>query len=131
MVMISDKELIQKARVVTGRRKVSPGFQYGDVGCALITDKNNVYVGCSIDTSCSLGFCAEHSAIAAMVTQGEHRIKKIVAIKDNGIIIPPCGRCRELMYQINGKNRDIVVIIGKNKKVFLRKLLPEPWFKNF
>jgi cytidine deaminase len=46
------------------------------VGCALVTDKNNLYLGVCIDTGSSIGFCAEHSAIAAMVTTGEYKIKK-------------------------------------------------------
>ena len=60
-------------------RKIKHGFTVGDVGCALVTDKGNVYLGVCIDTSLGMGFCAEHSAIAAMITHGEHIIKKIVS----------------------------------------------------
>lgn len=97
---ITNEQLIQKAKSVTKSRKIKHGFSVGDVGCALVTDKNNIYLGVSIDTCCGMGFCAEHSAIAAMITNGEHKeIKKIVAVLENGTILPPCGRCRD--YESN------------------------------
>jgi cytidine deaminase len=74
-----------------------------------------------------MGFCAEHSAIAAMVTHGEHVIKKIVAVAKDGMPISPCGRCREFMYQIHEENSEAQVIVGKNKLVRLKDLLPFPW----
>ncbi len=127
MPEISDEELIKKAKSVLKPRKIKNGCTIGDVGCALVTDKGNVYLGISIDTCCGIGFCAEHSAIAAMVTHGEHVIKKIVAVVEGGKPIPPCGRCREFMHQIHEKNLETQVIIGKNKTVELKDLLPFPW----
>jgi len=127
MPEISDEELIKKAKSVLKPRKIKNGCTIGEVGCALVTDKGNVYLGISIDTCCGIGFCAEHSAIAAMVTHGEHVIKKIVAVAEGGKPIPPCGRCREFMHQIHEKNLETKVIIGKNKAVRLKDLLPFPW----
>ena len=127
MTQISNEELIEKAKSVLKPRKIKHGFTVGDVGCALVTDKGNVYLGVSIDTGCGIGFCAEHSAIAAMVTHGEHIIKKIVAVVENGIPIPPCGRCREFIHQIHEENFDAEVIVGKSKSVKLKDLLPLPW----
>ena len=108
-------------------RNIKHGFTVGDVGCALVTDKGNVYLGVCIDASCGMGFCAEHSAIAAMITHGEHKIRKIVAVLESGKIIPPCGRCREFMNQIHEQNINTEIIIGKNKVVKLKELLPHPW----
>jgi cytidine deaminase len=124
---ISDKELIEKAKSVVKPRKIKHGFTVGDVGCALITDKGNIYLGVCIDTASCMGFCAEHSAIAAMVTHGEHIIRKIVAVVEGGTTIPPCGRCREFMHQIHEENLEAEVIIKKNKSVKLRDLLPFTW----
>lgn len=127
MTQMSNEELIEKAKSVLKPRKIKHGFTVGDVGCALITDKGNVYLGVSIDACCGMGFCAEHSAIAAMVTHGEHIIKKIVAVVEDGTPISPCGRCREFMHQIHEENIDAEVIVGKNKSVKLKDLLPLPW----
>ena len=126
-MQISDEELIDRARSVIKPRKIRHGFTVGDVGCALVTDKGNVYVGVCIDASSGMGFCAEHSAIAAMVTHGEHVIRKIVAVVKSGVPISPCGRCREFMAQIHEENAETEVIVGKNKSVKLRDLLPLPW----
>ena len=127
MAQISNEELIEKAKSVLRPRKIRHGCTVGDVACALVTEGGNVYLGVSIDTGSGMGFCAEHSAIAAMVTHGELLIKKIVAVADDGIPIPPCGRCREFMHQIHESNFKAEVIIGKNKSVKLRDLLPFPW----
>lgn len=127
MTQISNEELIEKAKSVLKPRKIKHGFTVGDVGCALITDKGNVYLGVCIDAASGMGFCAEHSAIAAMVTHGEHIIKKIVAVVENGTPIPPCGRCREFMHQIHEDNLETEVIIEKNKSVKLKNLLPFTW----
>ena len=93
-------------------------------GCALLTDKGNVYLGVCMDVSSGIGFCAEHSAIAARFTNGEHKISKIVAVPEDGRILVPCGRCREFMNQLHEQNLNTEVIIGKNKIVQLKELLP-------
>lgn len=127
MVQISDEELIRRAKSVCKPRETKSRSRIGEVGCALITDKGHVYVGVSIHVGSGMGFYAEHSAIAAMATQGEHVIKKIVAVAEDGKPIPPCGRCREFMREIHEENSKAEVIIGKNKSVKLKELLPFPW----
>ena len=79
MTKITNLELIEKARSVVTPTRLND-YTIGDVGCALLTDQDNIYLGVCIDTGSSIGFCAEHSAIAAMVTAGEFRIAKIVAV---------------------------------------------------
>ncbi len=76
-----------------------------------------------------MGFCAEHNAIGAMVTAGEYKIKKIVAVwkddKNNCCILSPCGRCREFMRQIDNDNLETEVILEKDRTVKLKDLLPD------
>jgi hypothetical protein len=55
-------ELIEKAASLIKTKKIG-SFTVGDVGCALITDRGNVYTGVCVDTSSGMGFCAEHTAI--------------------------------------------------------------------
>lgn len=106
MPELTTEALIRKAESVVNPKKVGD-FMIGDVGCALLTDKGNLYLGVCIDAASGVGFCAEHSAIAAMITAGEYSIKTIVAVWRNETdvyILSPCGRCRELMRQINPDN---------------------------
>ncbi len=128
---INNVELIKKAHAIVKVKKLADSVVVGEVGCALVTDKGNIYTGVSISCCSGIGFCGEHSAIAAMVTNQEYKIDKIVAVIDDGTILPPCGRCRELIYQINPKNKDTKIILGKKKNFTLQKLLPEIWQEKF
>jgi cytidine deaminase len=127
----SNTELVERAKSLARPKKLSKDCVSAEVGCALITSKNNMFVGVSIDADCGIGTCAEHGAIQNMLANGESRIKTIVAVAKDGTILPPCGRCRELIYQVNGKNRDTNIIIGKHNTRKLKDLLPEPWQKAF
>ena len=121
------EHLIKRAESVVNPRRVGDRL-FGDVGCALRTAAGNIYLGVCIDTGSGTGFCAEHSAIAAMVTAGELRIGAIVAIwKDEHgatYVMPPCGRCREFIRQVSEENLDTDVILGVGTVVKLRHLLP-------
>ena len=118
-------KLYQKAVEVLNPRQVSESLEAGGVAAALVTDKGNVYRGVCIDTACSLGFCAEHAAVAAMLTAGEDWVEKIVAVGSQGDIMPPCGRCRELLMQLG--NPDALVLVAEDTAVKVKDLLPFYW----
>ncbi len=123
---MTNEKLIQKAASVIKTLKTKNGL-FGDVGSALISDNNKVHVGVCADIGDS-GFCAEKNAIASMITTGEYKFKRIVAVwKDEDgdvFVIPPCGNCRELMRQINPENLESEIVLDKDKAVKLKKLLP-------
>lgn len=96
--MIKDEELIHKAKQLINPRKLFKSVNVGQVASAIITDKGNIYVGVCLDIAWGIGFCAETNVIANMITHNESRIITIVAVDQNGKIISPCGRCRELIY---------------------------------
>ena len=100
-------------------------FKGAEVGQNPLTKEGQMFTGASLDLPCGIGFCAEHSAIANMISHSnETQIKTIVAHNESEILYP-CGRCRQLMELIDEKNRDNTeVIISKNKKVRLKELLP-------
>ena len=123
---MTNEELTNKATSVAITKKVAEETVVGEVGAALITDKGNVYTGVSIHAPSGLGFCGEASAIAAMITNGENRIKTIVATDGNGNVYSPCGRGREMIRQVNKENMDADVIL-KDKVVKLSDLLPDPY----
>ena len=123
----TNEELIGIAEGTLNPRVVG-GRLFGDVASTLITDKGNLYSGVCIDTGSGTGFCAEHSAVAAMVTAGEYKIERIVAVwrNDKGVtyVLPPCGRCREFMRQVDEGNLEAEVIVGRDRVVKLKELLP-------
>src|SRR5215469_17011529 len=121
--------LIKRAAAVVNPRRIGDRL-VGDVGCALVTDQGNIYVGVCLDTASGTGFCAEASAIAAMVTAGEFRISQIVAVwKDEQgrmFVLSPCGRCREFIHQIHEENLETNVVLGRDRMLKLHELLPSP-----
>lgn len=121
------EELIKTARNVVGKYTLSnANFSAGSVGAALLTTKGNVYTGVNIEIACGIGFCAEHSAIAEMLKNRETQIEMIVAVNAESII-PPCGRCRELLFQVDNRNINTKVYLSEEKYMTLDELLPNRW----
>jgi len=122
-----DVQLVEAARAVWGRLRLRDDFSAGDVGAAIRTAKGNVYTGICIDLACGLGFCAEVAAVAEMLKHRETHIVAVVAVSDEGTPIGPCGRCREMIAQVDARNLDCRVILGDEREAKLRDLLPEHW----
>ncbi len=125
--MPSDDELIASAEAVLNPHWVGDRL-FGNVGAALRTPEGHVFTGVCIDTGSGTGFCAEHAAIAAMLTAGHYAIETIVAVcrQDDGalLVLPPCGRCREFVRQVDVSNIGTRVILGRGDALPLRELLP-------
>ena len=133
MNAVSNDALINAAQAVLHPHAVAslsgrPNRRLGHVASTLVTEAGNLYSGVSIDTGSGTGFCAEHAAIAAMVTGREYKIAKIVAVYRNDAgalyVLPPCGRCREFIRQIDPANLDTEVVLGRTSSAKLRDLLP-------
>lgn len=118
--------LIDAARGALNPRDLSQSSSAGGVAAALLSDGGNVYTGVCIDTPSSMGFCAEHAAAAAMVTAGENRVMRMVAVFWDGRIAPPCGRCREFISQLHDDNLECEVQLP-DRVATLRELLPDRW----
>jgi cytidine deaminase len=123
--MLSKKysELIEYAKSLVKRKKVRGGT-VNSVACVLISEKENIYKGSSLNLCCGIGFCAEHAAIASMITETNETYIKAIVAANKKVILPPCGRCRELMSLIDIRNLETDIIISENKKTKLKKLLP-------
>ena len=123
------EKLYQEARRVQGNRVISPFIEAGGVAAALLTKAGNIYVGVCIDTASTLGMCAERNAIANMLTNGESRIDKLLAVMPNGTIGAPCGACREYMMQLDKDSGDIEILMdySSRKAVTLKELIPAWW----
>lgn len=125
--------LYKKALEIVGKFELDgfSGNSAGAVGCALLSAKHNIYTGICIDVACSLGFCAEHAAVAEMLKNRETQIAMIVAVNEAGDILPPCGRCRELMIQVDKNNLNTLVMIDNGNTMKLKDLIPEIWVNKF
>lgn len=124
------RNLYDEAVANCNERKISDSVFVGSVSAVIFTEKGNIYGGVSIDTACSMGYCAERNAIGSMLTAGESAINKLVAVRNKEILMP-CGVCREFLMQLGKKNREteILVSLSPLRVVKLGELLPYYWNK--
>ena len=115
-----------------------PFFRGTDLlGAAVLTESGNIYQGAYI--SANVGYLSRHAEDTAIINAVLHQDSDIVAIaivskKDEGTdnLCPPCGVCRELIFEYAQKNKhDIdVVMANPNGKYIVKKiseLMPYPW----
>lgn len=123
-------EMYQTAKNIQNERKISKYVEAGTVAAAILSTKNKIYTRVCIDTCSTLGICAERNAIFNMITNGEDKIKRVIAIMPNEETGAPCGACRELMVQLMPDDyKDIEIMLDyKNKKILkLGEIMPEWW----
>ena len=123
------QKLYDEARKVQNPRVISPFIEAGGVAAAILTKTGNIYVGVCIDTACTLGMCAERNAIANMITNGESKIDKVVAVMPDGRVGAPCGACREYMMQLDKDSPDIEILLDLDtlRTTTLGELTPQWW----
>ena len=117
-------EIIDEAHQLARPIKPSELCSAGSVGSVIVSRSGKKYTGICLDFSCSLGFCAEHAAIAEMLKAHESEIAVVVAVDEDGNVLPPCGRCREMMWQLNDVNVNALVVLSPDHAVPLREMLP-------
>ena len=125
--MIDWEKLEQCAKQVCNPRQLSKNSYAASVGAAIVTDRGNIYTGVCIDLPCGLGFCAEQAAAAEMLKHGETKIRRILAVNAEGRVLPPCGRCREFISQLDAENLHTLATVDEERAVPLERLLPERW----
>lgn len=107
-------------------RQVSPSMDVGSVAAAVLSGEGHVYTGVCIDTQCSLGMCAERNALSTMLACGEDRAARVVAVYQDGRVIPPCGACRAFMLQLGGDAGSTEILLDNSgRTATLRQLMPE------
>ena len=124
------RELYQAAKAVQNPRDISERISAGGVAAAIESASGKIYTGVCIDTSSSLGICAERNAMFNMITNGENEIRRVLAIMPNGKTGAPCGACREFMAQLMmGKYESVEIMLDyeHEKVVTLAELTPDWW----
>lgn len=121
------RRLLEKARRARARA-VAPFSQF-KVGAALESSRGRIYTGCNIENaSYGLTICAERVAVFQAVASGERRFKRLAVVADTGHLAPPCGACRQIIWEFCG---DIKIILanlkGKTATHRMSSLLPNPF----
>ncbi len=124
------KDLYQAAKAVQNPREISERIYAGGVAAAIESESGKIYTGVCVDTSSSLGICAERNAMFNMITNGENAIRRVLAIMPDGKTGAPCGACREFMTQLMmGRYHEVEIMIDyeQEKIMTLDQLAPEWW----
>ena len=123
----SDYEVIEAAQKAI-QRNYDAIHDNHTVGAAVRCKSGKIYAGVNVYSI--HGACAEQVAIGTAITQGEREFEIVVAVmgKDGAQIIPPCGNCRQIMYEYMPECDVILSVDGQNRKIKAKELLPFPYY---
>ena len=117
------------AAAVDARRHARARYSGFQVGAALETDKGEVVTGCNIENATyGLTMCAERVALYKALSEGRAVFTRIAVVADTADPTPPCGSCRQLLWEYCG---DVEVILANlsevTRRMRLSQLLPLPF----
>lgn len=125
--MSSYDRLIAAAR--QARENAHAPFSNFRVGAAVRAKSGRIYAGCNVETaSYGLTCCAERVAIFKAISEGERGFDAIAIVTDADTLTPPCGACRQVIWEFCG---DVPVILadlaGNSEQIRSSDLLPRPF----
>jgi cytidine deaminase len=121
------ESLLEAAR--KARRFAHADFSNFQVGAALQTQGGLVFAGCNIENATyGLTICAERLAVFKALSEGERHFECLALVADTVEPTPPCGACRQILWEFCG---DIEIIVGnlttEIARFRLHELLPLPF----
>jgi cytidine deaminase len=119
--------LIEMAK--RARENAHAKFSNFKVGAGLRAASGKIYGGCNVENATyGLTVCAERVAIFKAISEGERKFDAIAVVTDTDKLTPPCGACRQLIWEFCG---DVPVIManlkGKVEVVRMSQLFPKPF----
>ena len=97
------------------------------VGAAVEDDSGAIHTGCNVENATfGLTMCAERIAIFKAISEGVRKFRRIVVAADTETLTPPCGACRQILWEFCG---DVPVTLvnlhGKSETYQLKDLFPK------
>jgi len=130
--MMSDEELIQLAKA--SRKHAHAPYSNFSVGAALVARDGRVFTGCNVENSTyGLSMCAERVAIFKAISEGAREIVKIAVVTDHPQIAPPCGCCRQMIWEFSCDETSVILanLSGVVRSYRIRELLPDAFDARF
>src|SRR3982751_4634337 len=130
--MINDDELVERAK--SARQAAHAPYSNFEVGAALVAADGRVFTGCNIENSTfGLTMCAERVAIFKAVSEGAKEISKIAVVADHDNITPPCGCCRQMIWEFASEDTEVILanMSGDVQKFDIKDLFPEAFDARF
>jgi cytidine deaminase len=119
--------LVRAARAA--RRNAQAGYSAFKVGAALETADGTIITGCNIENATyGLSMCAERVALFKALSEGHRQFRRIAVVADTDSPTPPCGACRQLLWEYGGDLEVILANLRSDGRRFqLQDLLPLPF----
>ena len=129
---MENKEKLLDAATTARERAYAPYSDF-QVGAAVEAENGDIYIGCNVESaSYGLTVCAERVAIWKGISCGATRFTQIAVVVDTEDLTPPCGVCRQIIWEFCG---DVPVILsnldGKTETVQMSELLPRAFDSKF
>jgi len=99
------------------------------VGAALETTSGVVILGCNVENATyGLTICAERVAMFKALSEGHREFTRIAIVADTEAPTPPCGACRQILWEFGGDLEIVLANLSEEKGVHrLKDLLPLPF----
>jgi cytidine deaminase len=125
--MVDDATLVSAAR--EARERAFAPYSKFKVGAALETADGLVITGCNVENSTyGLTVCAERVAVLKAVSEGHRAFRRIAVVADTQDPTPPCGPCRQILWEFCGDIDVILANLTEEKGRYrLKDLLPLPF----
>lgn len=123
--------LVSAAR--KARTRAFAQFSRFPVGAALEAEDGTVITGCNVENaSYGLTVCAERVAVVKAVSEGYRRFTRIAVVADTDHPTPPCGACRQILWEFGG-NLEVILsnLEGRTVRYRMKDLLPDPFDGGF
>ena len=103
------------------------------VGAAVEATDGTIYTGCNVENATyGLTVCAERVAIFKAISEGARKFTRIAVAADTDTLTPPCGACRQILWEFCGNAElTLVNLHGKTESFRLRDLFPRPFDASF
>ena len=117
------------ADAISARQNAHAAYSNFRVGAALRATSGRIFGGCNVENATyGLTICAERVAIFKAISEGERGFNAIAVVTDTDALTPPCGACRQLIWEFCG---DVPVILanlkGKIEMSRMKELFPKPF----
>jgi len=121
------RTLVDAAR--RAREHAVATFSGFKVGAALETAEGVVVTGCNVENATyGLTICAERVAMFKALSEGHRSFTRVAVVADTEAPTPPCGACRQILWEFGGDLEVILANLEDDKGVHrLKDLLPLPF----
>jgi cytidine deaminase len=125
--MPATSSLLTAAR--RARRHARAPYSHFAVGAALETTKGVIVTGCNVENATyGLTICAERVAMFKAISEGHRAFARIVIVGDTAAPTPPCGACRQILWELGGDLEVVLANLRRETGRFrLQDLLPLPF----